>query len=224
MSSGATVTETNLEIAGGASLRVTLPGGAERVAEAALPVVDVSNLPGARVPIRAGFQADHEALWVVCAAAPSRGWAPGVEPIVMARASQIARSALGGEVTRFEAGDIAAGSAGIAFEQRFQAEARRAGAPMEARGRHLLGFAGEAHEAVICSMVCVEPAGAGRCGGLVDRARAEGTWTGAPPPSLLVRAILGAAERPRAAGAIAGALLLALVALVIWRRPRPRAR
>jgi hypothetical protein len=44
----------------------------------------------------------------------------------------------------------------------------------------------------------------------------------APPPSLLVRVILEAAERPLHAGFLFAALGIAAVAVVLARRPRPR--
>jgi hypothetical protein len=90
----------------------------------------------------------------------------------------------------------------------------------------LLGFAGEDRAALLCSVVCAEPAGSsaskGRCADLIDAAMTEGAFTEAPPPSVLIRSILLAAERPRGAGII-GALLAALiVGVVLARRPRPR--
>lgn len=205
----------------GASLRLQLPAGAVAEPSEALPAVDVANLPGATVPVRAGYTGAGLSVRVVCATAPSRGWAPGVEGIVMARASQIAQGALGGAVTRFAAEDTAA--VGPRFEQRFTADVQRGGATLAVAGRHVLGFAGEARAAVVCSVVCAEAEGHAACGGLVAAATPEGAWTEAPPPSLLVRGILLAAEAPGAAAAIVGAVLVGAAALVIARRPRPRA-
>ena len=48
-------------------------------------------------------------------------------------------------------------------------------------------------------------------------------WTEAPPPNLLARTILLAAERPREALGILAVASLAAAALIIARRPRPRA-
>jgi hypothetical protein len=197
-----------------------VPEGAIAEPLDALPAIDVSQLPGASVPVRAGFRGATEALRVVCATAPSRGWAPGVEAIVMARASQIARGALGGEVTRFDAKDTAA--VATRFVQRFSARVKRGGEALAAEGRHVLGFAGEARQAVVCSVVCAAPEGRGRCAALVEAAAPLGAWVEAPPPSLLVRGILLAAERPHAAVGAVGAAMIALAAIVIARRPRPR--
>lgn len=214
---------------GGASLRLRLPDGAVAEAAGDLPIVDLASLPGATVPVRIGFRAGGVTLRAVCATAPSNGWAPGVEALVLGRATQIARGALGGEVTRFEIGDTTAmgagagADAGARFEQRFEASVRRGGAAATARGRHLLGFTGEGREGIVCTVVCVEAEGGHACDGLVDGATPAGRWTAAPPPSALVRGILLAADRPMTAAGALGAAMLALVALVVARRPRPRA-
>lgn len=203
-------------------MRVAVPADAVAEPADALPAIDVSQLPGASVPVRAGFRGSAATLRVVCATAPSRGWAPGVEGIVMARASQIARGALGGEVTRFEATDTAA--AATRFEQRFHAGVKRGDEALAAEGRHVLGFAGESRQAVVCSVVCAEPEGRGSCAALVEAAAPIGAWVEAPPPSLLVRGILLASAQPAVAIGIVGAATILLAALVIARRPRPRAR
>lgn len=205
----------------GARLRLKLPEEAITEAPGALPIVDVANLPGASVPVRAGFRAGGVTLRAVCATAPSSGWAPGVEELVLGRATQIARGALGGEVTRFEARDPAA--VGARIEQRFEAAVQRGGETAAARGRHLLGFAGEARDGILCTVVCTEPEGRDACGALVEAATPEGAWTAAPAPSALVRGILLAADRPMTAAAILAVAAIALAALVIARRPRPRA-
>lgn len=198
-----------------------LPEAAAAEPAEALPAIEVGNIPGAAVPVRAGFHSDHVTLRVVCATAPSRGWAPGIEDIVMGRASQIARSALGGEVTRFEGRAIVA--AGGRFEERFAARVTRGPDVLAVEGRHVLGFAGEAKAAVVCSVVCAEPAPRA-CAALVEAAAPVGAWTAPPDPSLVVRGILLAADHPAAAAAGMGAAVIAILALVIARRPRPRAR
>jgi hypothetical protein len=205
----------------GARLRLRVPEGAVAERAADLPMVDVANLPGATVPVRVGYRADGLTLRAVCATAPSKGWAPGLEDLVLARATQIVRGALGGEVTRFEARDAVV--VGARIEQRFDATVKRGEETATARGRHLLGFAGEAREGVLCTVACTEREGRDDCAALVDAAAPEGAWTTAPAPSALVRGILAAADRPMTAGAILVAAAIALAALVIARRPRPRA-
>ena len=157
----------------------------------------------------------------MCAGAPSDRWAPGVEELVLARAGAIAQGALRGEIDRFDAGAIAA--SGPRFEQPFEGAVRRGPTPLAFRGRHLLGFTSASREAVLCSVLCTEPpAPSSRCAPVIDSVAATGTWTSAPPPSLAIRAILGAAERPAAALGIAAALGLALVVAIFAKRPRPR--
>jgi hypothetical protein len=214
-------TERAVPVVGGAGLRLALPEGASPEPPGELPAIDVANLPGASVPLRLGFRSGALTLRATCATAPSRGWAPGVEELVLARATAIARGALGGEVERLTAGEVE--RSGPRFEQRFEGALRRDGEAFAARGRHWLGFAGEARAGVLCTVACVEPERSSACGALVDAAVTEGAWIEAPPPSALVRAILLAAEHPPATAAIAGALLFAAAALVIARRPRPRA-
>jgi hypothetical protein len=209
-----------LPVTGGASFSIVVPRDAVREPEGALPAIDVSQLPGASVPVRVGFRdAASMSVRAVCATAPSRGFAPGVEGIVMARASQIARGAIGDEVERFEASDVR--HVGTRFEQRFSATTHHGARVI---GKHVLGFAGEARDAIVCSVVCAEPGGARACSALIDAAATEGAWTLAPPPSLVVRAILLAADRPTQAIALLAAIVIALAAIVIARRPRPVAR
>jgi hypothetical protein len=208
-------------IAGGASLRLHLPAGAAPMPAGDLPRVDVANLPGASVPVRTGYRSGGIELYAFCATAPSSGWAPGVEELVLGRATGIARVALRGEVERLEVGDATpAGKA--AFEQRFQGSVKRGGDALRVEGKHLLGFAGASRDGVLCTAVCIEPAAEKACAGIVAGVAAEGAWVGAPPPSVVVRGILAAAERPYAAAGVSGAIVILAIAIVLARRPRPR--
>lgn len=211
-----------IAIAAGAAIRLRVPEGAVPEPIEALPPVDVGNLPGAKVPVRAGFRGTDATVRVACATAPSRGWAPGLEALVMARASQIARGAMEGEVVSFDAENLA--EVGPQIEQRFRAELKRGEAKATARGRHVLGFAGEAKDAVLCSVVCVDQAESSVCMPLVHDVAATGAWVAAPPPNLWARGILLAAEEPLGAAAIVGAATIAAAAVIVARRPRPRAR
>ncbi len=190
--------------------------------DTALPVVDAPPIPGAAVLLRRGVAAEGGVEVVaVCAGAPSDRWAPGVEELVLARATAIAQGALRGEIDRFDAGAIAA--SGPRFEQPFEGSVHRGEAKLAFRGRHLLGFTSASREAVLCSVLCTEPPAASpRCAPVIESLAATGSWTSAPPPSLAVRAILGAAERPAAAMGIAAVLGLVIVAAIFARRPRPR--
>jgi hypothetical protein len=187
-----------------------------------LPRVDVPPVPGAALALRRGVStADGLELVAVCARAPSDRWAPGVEELVLGRATAIAQGALRGAIDRFDAQAIAA--SGPRFEQPFEGALHRDAAPFTFRGRHLLGFASASREAVLCSVICAEPPSpTPRCAPAIASVAATGAWTSAPPPSLAVRALLGAAERPAFALGVTGALGLAIVIAIFARRPRPR--
>ncbi len=211
-----------LPASAGATVHLTLPEGAAPEPPSDLPAVDVANLPGASVPLRAGYRAGEVTVRVACATAPSSGWAPGVAEIVLGRANQIARGAMGGEVTRFEPRDALA--VGSRFEQRFEAGVMRGGRPLDVRGRHVLGFVGTSRDGMLCTVACAEPRGGDACEGVVAGADFEAPWVAPPPPSLLVRGILLGAEAPWEAAGALGLAALALAAWILARRPRPRAR
>lgn len=218
--------ERDLEVFAGARLHLRLPDGAYEVGPGSWPHVDVSALPGASMPVRVGFRsASHFGLVlrVVCVQAPSSRWAPGVEELVLERASGIVRYSLGED--HIERLDVVGETArvGPRFEQRFEGHASRGGEEArDIRGKHVLGFAGDARDGILCSVMCGEDAGVHACDELVNAASAEGAWLEAPPPSALTRTILYAAEEPWSAAAIGGATALLAITLVLARRPRPR--
>ena len=187
-----------------------------------MPIVDVPPIPGASLALRRGLEAEGSLeLVAVCARAPSDRWAPGVEELVLGRATGIARGALQAEIDSFDTSAIAA--SGPRFEQPFEGAAHRGPVPLAFRGRHLLGFSTASREAVLCSVICTEPpSSSSRCAPVIESLEATGTWTSAPPPSLLIRAILGTAEHPAIALGIASALGLVIVMAIFARRPRPR--
>ncbi len=223
MSSGPTET---LQLAAGASLILAPPAGAVREADEAQPTIDLSNLPGARIAARRGYTSGGLTLRAVCAAAPAGGWAEGIEEIVLGRATQLAREALGrdargGEVVRFAVGESAA--VGQGFAQRFEGAVRRGDEVLTVRGRHWLGFAGEPREAVMCTVVCSEPPTEHACDAAIVLSEPTGAWLSAPPPNLVARVLLLAAERPYPAAGVLLAASIAIAALILARRPRPRA-
>jgi hypothetical protein len=204
-----------------------VPAAAREELEGALPVVDVSGLAGARVLLRRGFagvaEGEGVALRAGCVAGPSDRWAPGVEDLVFDRATSIARGVIAADIKELSAAPIKA--EGRLLSQRFQGQGTRREAPSEVsiEGRHVLAFAGEDREAVLCTLVCIEPSGrAPRCATLVEAASLEGALMEAPPPSLLVRALIAAATHPARAGALAVVLGALVVAVILARRPRPR--
>ena len=205
-----------------ASLTIPLPDGATREPDDALPTIDLSNLPGARLAARLGYASASMTVRVVCVAAPASGWAPGVEEIVLGRASQLAKEALGEGVTSFLVGERVALGGDERFEQSFQGLVRRRDANVAVRGRHWLGFAGEPREAIVCTAACIEPEPARACDALIAGVAPTGAWLGAPPPNLLARTLLLAAGSPWHAMVAVAMLSIAVATLIIVKRPRPR--
>jgi hypothetical protein len=213
--------EARLDV-GGVALRLALPEGAREEPASALPVLDVSRLSGARVTASRGFRAPvgegargELLVRAACVRAPSDGWAPGLEDLVLERATAIAARSVEAADLRWIAAPVA--REGELVAQSLAAEGRASGAM-----RHFLGFAGEAPDAWVCSVACLEPSPGDRCGALVRAAIAEGTLAPEPAPNLTVRAILLAAEHPGAAGGLVVAAIMGAVALLLARRPRPR--
>ncbi len=222
-----------IEVAPGVTMRLATPADAREEAEASLPSFDVSAVPGARVVVRRGFASEAITVRAACVIAPSDRWAPGLEELVLGRASGIAQASVGVPVERWEAGSIV--SAGARFEQRVigRTEGREVAAIA-----HTLGFVGEEHEVLLCSLACAsrttqrgageEVGGGGHgavdaspsCEGVLASSALKGPLAGPPPLSLLVRAVLFSAERPYEVGtglAVVGALV---IAVLLAKRPR----
>jgi len=218
---GVEVRETSLP--GGAALRLSLPLGLRAEPVEALPRLEVGGLPGARVALRMGFVGeDALRVRVACVEAPSDRWAPGLEEVVLGLATSLARKAASEDVA-IERLDIAPIKAiESRFEQGFSGAGTRAGGRVALEGKHVLGFEGEAQGAVLCTVFCEEARVGERCGAIVERSEIF-PLVGPPPPSFFVRAVLYAAEQPLHAAAAFGLVGLALVAVLLARRPRPRA-
>jgi hypothetical protein len=215
-----------VDLGAGAVFELALPADAPPVPAGALPRADLSNLPGARVVAARGYDgADGLSVRLLCASAPSSGWATGVEEIVLGRATQLAREAIardagGGEITRFTVADAVPAAGG--FDQRFSAEVRRGADAFTVAGGHWLGFRGDARDAVLCTSACTERAGANACDALQRATIPTGAWQEAPPPNLLALALLGAAAHPWPAFAMLAAASSVAAAIILARRPRPR--
>jgi hypothetical protein len=203
-----------------------VPEGSREEAEAALPAIDVSGLAGAKVALRRGFVGQEGvSLRAGCVMGPSDKWAPGVEELVLDRATSMARRALEADITRLDVGPIQ--PEGRLFTQLLHGQATRHEATVVIEGRHALGFAGEARDAVLCTVVCVAPVGRApalpsACEELARASSLEGALTEPPPPSVMIRLILASAERPLAAGVALSVLAVLAVAVILARRPRPR--
>jgi hypothetical protein len=214
-----------LEVAPGVRLSVAVSAGSVEEAEGALPAIDVSAVPGARVVLRRGFASEAVVVRAACVTAPSDRWAPGLEELVLGRATGVGTAALGAAVERWEAGAIEQPAPG-----RFaQALVGRAAGREVARMQHTLGFVGEQHEVLLCTVACAErgsdagragAAGVPACQELVGQAGVEGAFAGPPPPSALVRAVLFAAEQPYETAAGVAVVCVVVAAALLARRPR----
>jgi hypothetical protein len=190
------------EIAPGVTLRLGALDAAREEPESALPAIDVSAVPGARVVLRKGFEGPTVRVRVACVVAPSDRWAPGIEELVLGRATGLAIAGLGVPVERWDPTPIASAEGGI--EQRVIGQkAGREAAVI----RHVLHFVGPSHDILLCSIACAAPS----CADVVAAADLDGPLVGPPPPSLLVRSALLAAAHPYEA---------ALVALLLRRRAK----
>lgn len=225
------------EIAPGVVLTLAAPEGVEAEPEASLPPIDVSAVPGARVALKRGVQGEGLVLRAACVLAPSDRWAPGLEELVLGRATGLATGSLPVRVDRWESGPIR--TSGARFEQRVTG---RAGDREAALIAHTLGFTGPEHEVVLCSIACAVRSGGGdagaragsgagagagegrgpdaRCEAVLAASAIEGPLEGPPPPSMLVRAVLLAAEKPHEAGGIAALASALVVAVLLAKRPR----
>jgi len=207
---------------GGAIVRLSLPQGAKEEPAEVLPRVDVSALSGARVGLRIGF-ADEPGprLRVVCVEAPADRFAPGLEEVVLGMATHRAHVATSESVVieRWEPGAITRHEG--RFEQVITGQGAREGRPLDIRARLVLGFEGDAPEALLCTFVCDEPKAGGVCDDLVAEVELA-SLVPPPPPSMLIRAILFAAEEPRHAAMGLVMMGTMMVAVLLARRPRPR--
>ena len=211
-----------VQLALGATLRFVAPVGATEVRPKKLPRFDVSGLPGARIAVRRGFLNDAGlALHVACVEAPSDRWAPGIEDVVFGVANGVAHRATSERMAIDQWAVESVVSLDQHFEQELSSVAVREGSPVKLLGKHLLGFEGKRHDVVFCTVLCDEPRDHAECAGIVAQTSLVGLVP-PPPPSLLVRTVLFAAERPWDAVALAGVMGFLLVGLVLARRPRPR--
>lgn len=179
-----------------------------------LPPVELAGVVGATLVARRGFTDGVEILRVACVRAPSGRWAPGVEGLVLDRATAMAKETLP-PLERWSA--TAPTSTAGRFEQTLQGRSVDRHAVL----RHVLGFIGSERDAVLCTTTCVAPQ-TGSCAERVARTSAHGAFVEAPPVNLWVQTILFAATKPYEAAGWGAALLVMVVSAVLWRRPRPR--
>ena len=202
-------------LTGDVRLELVLPDGTRGESSEALPALDVSMVPGARVVDRFGVRLGGVTFRAACVQAPTDVWAPGIESLVFDRATALARGASSLPLV-WAPGTIE--RRGGLFEQRLAGTSPRLSSGAM---RHVLAFAGSRQDAILCSFVCASEDRSEACAAIVDAARLTGTLADPPGPSALARLLLLAADRPRAALACFVAIAAAVVVLVLARRPRP---
>lgn len=174
------------------------------------PSVDVSKLPSAELVARAAFQGEGTRALAGCVRAPSSRYVPGLEQTLFEKASYLMLKTADSQVQ--ELGLVHAGGGPTAPSVALAGRDQRGALRVE----HTLSFVGPERDALLCSLVC----SGDRCEGV--HLALEGEPPPPPPPGLAVRLVMGALESPRSAGAIGTALALALIVVVLWRRPFPR--
>ena len=186
-----------------------LEGATERPAQP----LDLSVAPGFELTVQRAWQLGDARFETACVATPVSRWISGLEGPVLAGASALARKHLG-------AGSLHAGPPevrGLVSAQPFHA---KAGAEPTWSGRHLLAFTHG--EVVLCTLACRQGGEGADCQGWLAAAELGGALTTAPEPGWLAIAAGRAAEHPKVAGATLAAVVMVGVALLLWRRPRPR--
>ncbi len=197
----------------GLGVELEVAGDDVRALDPAAP--DLSSMPGARLVLAAAWESHGARSDAVCATVRLPTWVPGLEGAVLDAASAKARSA--GRFDALSPGPLARTEEAI--EQPFEATSRGT----VARGRHVVGFLEEGRALLACTVLCSEPRvedAKARCDG-GSQVRVLAPFVAEPQPGIVVRALLAAAERPRHALVVASLVGLALVAVVLWSRPRP---
>jgi hypothetical protein len=191
---------------------VTLDGAVEASPRA----LDLGGMTGTRVVLHRAFASGDAHTTIACVVAPTTFWVPGLEAMLLDAASAKARVG---------AGLATLSTRPVVGERPTVQEFVGSGPGVHASGRHVLGFVGDARDVLVCSALCLEPATAGTARPVCDEAvlgwSVETSFVEAPPPGLLMRLALSAADSPRAALA-SGLVAAALVVIALLRtRPRP---
>jgi hypothetical protein len=186
---------------------IVVPAPGEAVVRT--PAPDVSKLAGAKVVAWLELEADGSRTVAGCVRGPSDRFAPGIEQVLFERATWLSQSSLGAEAREVAMTSQHATATG--FDQTKTGKTDRGSFIVT----HSITFEGAASDLLLCSVACE-----GACNGVA--LTVEGAPPPVPPPNLLVRSFLWGAERPRVSLGVLGALVLLVVAVILWRRPRPR--
>jgi len=183
-------------------------------------------VPGAAVQLRRSWAWGGEhGVELGCASASADDWVPGLEGLVLGAATDAAVGQAGlGSVRALELH-----RAPTHFEQAFDGQVGAGPSAALAQGRHVLGFAGEPQQVLLCTVVCTQPAEAdaagaeGRCAE-VTASLEVGPLGEAPQPGIFAKAALLAAGHPTWVLAALFAVALVAVGWLLQRRPRPPRR
>ena len=214
VASGAERAAAREVLAAGDGFAVTLglPALAVERAPETLPRPDVSRLPGAALLSVRGWDTAETIVRAGCVGGPSSRYAPGIEDVLFEKATwmTLTRAGLHPE----QLGQTAA----VDTDRTFQRTLEGVEGGASVRIEHALAFDGPDRSVLFCSALCRGEASACKEVTLVI----EGASAPPPRPSLVVRSALLAAEMPMVFFAGAAALVVAAVALILWRRPYPR--
>lgn len=205
-----------LRVGAGGDLLAAVEVDAALSRDAAPVPPDVGRLPGARIE---GFTVarsdDGLTVQLGCARAPSDRWVPGLEGVVMERATPLALAPL--ELRPWSLQRSAAPSiAGATAIESWSGEVTGGRVAFT----HVLAFAASDRDAVVCSAVCLEPATGAGCEAILASLTMDGALGPPPPPGAFARAVLWSAEHPVGAAVGVGIVAAGVVALLLARRPR----
>jgi len=207
-------------------------------ADAEIGTAAVHDVPGAQVQVArvwAPAQPRSGRLLLVCASAPSREWAHGLESLVFERLNSVASAELARYITMSDFSADPPEQTPFGFQQGFhgrgmgdpavqqggvrvlepQDEPALHAPPLVVTGRHSLAFSATEDPPLVltCSIACAEPVfrqGA-VCNTVLAAHRVQGRTGPEPVPSLRTRLVVGFGRRPIAFGGLAAGLLSLLV-------------
>lgn len=204
---------TELYAAEGFKLTLEIPSSARELGSEELPRPDVSRLPGASVVALRGW--DGEAvLRAGCVRGPSSRFAPGIEEVLFEKATWLTLTRVGIEPSALQL------TRAKNDERQFERVLHGRQGDDTIRLQHLIVFAGEDRDVILCTTLCRGAPAACEAG--VGALAVEGVSAPLPRPSLLARSALWAASDPTTALAVAAGAAALLLAVVLWRRPYPR--
>jgi hypothetical protein len=200
--------------ADGFGVTVGVPNEARELERSELPQPDVSRLPGASIIALRGWDGGDAIVRAGCVRGPSSRFAPGIEEVLFEKATWLTLTRAGVEPASVRLLSSENG------ERSFLRVLGGRDGEKATHLEHLIVFAGDDRDVILCSALCRGPAAI--CEEGTATLAIEGSSAPLPRPSLLVQSALWAAGDPTTAlGVVAGAAVLVIVVL-LWKRPYPR--